>query len=86
MPQPQAERGHVVLEGGEILVEDLRLQVDGAGLLVPVGEGLGAQGEAGRALLGQELHDGADGLRHLDLLQDVELLVVVGQRPGGAVP
>ena len=35
--------------------------------------------------LSEDVHNDPDGLAHFDFLQYVELLIVVGEGPGGAV-
>ena len=74
-----------IFVGRDVFVQDLRLQEGGLSHLVPVGKDLGEVVDHRLALLAQEIHQHPDRLLHLDLLQDVELLVVVGEGAGGSI-
>ena len=85
MSKAEAERSNVILVDREVLEQDLRLQVDGAGHLVPVCQRLRPARDARGALVHQERHQDSDCLGHLDLLQDVELLIVVSERSRSSI-
>ena len=79
--QTKAEGSNVILVNREILEKDLGLQVDGARHLIPVCQCFGPAGDARGALGDQESHQDPDCLRHLDLLKNVKLFIVVCESP-----